>query len=63
MNAIAEFDVTDDVLARLESQPTPMRIQGHSQSYYVLTIEQILALMQPVQDFEDDTTFTPTDLA
>lgn len=61
MNPIIELDVTSDVLTRLESQQTPLRIQGHRQSYYILTIEQIVALMQPPQNFEDDTTFTPDD--
>ncbi|MCE7979677.1 MAG: hypothetical protein DYG89_00680 [Caldilinea sp. CFX5] len=46
MNAIAEFDVTTDILARLESQQTPVRIQGQRHAYYVLTVDQILALMQ-----------------
>lgn len=61
MNPMLELDVTDDVLTQLESQPTPLRIQGHRQSYYVLTVEQILALMQPPQHIEDDTTFTAQD--
>ena len=61
MNPMLELDVTDDVLTQLESQPTPLRIQGHRQSYYVLTVEQILALMQPPQNMEDDTTFTAQD--
>ena len=60
MNAIVEFEVTDDVLTRLESQQTPLRIQGQWHSYYVLTVDQILALMQPPH-FEDDTTFAPED--
>lgn len=61
MNPMLELDVTDDVLTQLESQPTPLRIQGHRQSYYVLTVEQILALMQPPQNMEDDTTFAAQD--
>ena len=61
MNAVIEFDVTDDVLTRLESQQTPLRIQGHQQSYYVLTMEQLLALMQPAQNFADDPSFSPED--
>lgn len=61
MKPMIELDVTDDILTRLESQQTPVRIQGHKQSYYVLTVEQILALMQPPQNFADDTTFTPQD--
>jgi len=61
MNPMLELDVTDDVLTQLESRPTPLRIQGHRQSYYVLTVEQILALMQPPQNMEDDTTFAAQD--
>ncbi|MEZ4731727.1 MAG: hypothetical protein R3E79_31800 [Caldilineaceae bacterium] len=62
MNSIVELDVTTDLLTRLESQQTPLRIQGHRQSYYVLTVDQLLALMQPPpQNFEDDTSFTPED--
>ncbi len=61
MNAVIEFDVTDDLLTRLESQQTPLRIQGHRRSYYVLTVDQILALMQPPQNFEDGTSFAPED--
>lgn len=61
MNEIVELDVTDDLLTRLESQQTPLRIQGQQRSYYVLTSEQLLALMQQPPHFEDDTTFAPED--
>lgn len=61
MNAVAELDITNDLLVRLESQQTPLRIQGRQQSYYVLTVDQILLLMQPQQKFEDDTSFRPED--
>lgn len=61
MNAIVERDVTDDLLTRLESQQTPLRIQGQQRSYYVLTSEQLLALMQQPPHFENDTTFAPED--
>lgn len=61
VNAIVELDVTDDLLTRLESQQTPLRIQGQQRSYYVLTSEQLLALMQQPPHLEDDTTFAPED--
>lgn len=59
MNSVVALDVPNEMLTQLESRQTPLRIQGHRQSYYVLTVDQILALLQPPQNFEDDTSFTP----
>ncbi len=59
MSTVVALDVPNEMLTQLESQQTPLRIQGHQQSYYVLTVDQLLALMQPPQNFEDDTSFTP----
>jgi hypothetical protein len=61
MNAIVEFDVTGDILTRLESQQTPVRIQGQRQAYYILSVDQLLTLLQPPMHFEDDTSFAPED--
>lgn len=61
MSALTELDITSDLLIQLESQQTPLRIQGRQQSYYILTADQILTLMQPPQKFEDDTSFRPED--
>ncbi len=59
MNPVVELDVPNEMLTQLESQQTPLRIQGHQQAYYVLTVDQLLALMQPSQTIEDDTSFAP----
>lgn len=61
MNPVVELDLSNEVLTQLESRQTPLRIQGRRQSYYVLTVDQLLALMQSPQTFEDDPSFTPED--
>ena len=61
MNRLLDLDVAADVIAQLESQETPLRIQGSQQTYYVLSAEQMLALMQPTQMIDDDDSFMPQD--
>jgi hypothetical protein len=61
MNRLLDLDVTADVIAQLESHETPLRIQGPQQTYYVLSAEQMLALMQPTQMLDDNGSFTPQD--
>ena len=61
MDRLAELDVEASVMAQLDTQETPLRIQSQRKTYYVLTVEQIAALMQPLPTVEDNESFTPED--
>ena len=48
-------------LRQVRKQGTPLRVDSETETYYLLTVDQLLALMQPPQNFEDGTSFTPQD--
>jgi hypothetical protein len=52
-----------DLLAQIEEQGTPFRIDGATKTYYVLSAEQLLVLFRSMvsADIESDLSFTPQD--
>lgn len=54
-----------NLLTEIETQGTPLRIDGQTETYYVLSASQLNALINRSQDdsanFEDATNFTPED--
>lgn len=60
-DVITELDVTPSFLSQLEVHETPFRIQNSQTVYYVLTMEQVLTLMQPTLAMQSQQQFTAED--
>lgn len=61
MDRFAELQVTEEVRAQLASQLTPVRIEDQAQTYYVLSAEQLLALLQIAEMSDPTHSFAPAD--
>lgn len=63
-DSLSRLHDVDDLLLQIEKQGTPLRIDGPSDTYYVLTVKQLMALLGITSESENRETvpqFTPED--
>lgn len=61
MSYLPELAISAEMMTQLEQEETPLRINSSQTTYYVLSAEQLMALLQPQPSTEQNHAFTPAD--